>query len=781
MHGVTKEIQKLVVASVAFELDQGTNPFGEHDTARVYWDVLAGLASGERRRDGERSVAPRTRVVVDIISGTSAGGINGICLAKALARNRSQDALRDLWFNEGDIKKLVRGRPWLPAGLRFAGFVARSLANPLKVQPPLRGDEMCRLVYKALAGMDASGAVLPGLAPDTLVPRNTLDLYVPITDFHGYDREIPLDDPRFVRDRTHRHVLAFRHDSEEVSHFEPKFNHALAFAARATSSVPGAFPPVSFDSYAQAFGNGRRRDRGAPDGERPNLRDLVGDLFPLYLLTEGAAADRTYFVDGGVLDNFPFRTTIEAIATRPADIEVDRRLLFVEPDPAEGAGMSYGESPTWHGTILGSYVGIPRKEPVLDDFLSLAERNRAVARVRDIIETSFGNVSDMVTGLLTGALGALPPEEPTGAQLVSWQERVALRAAEHAGFAYGTYLRLRVRDVVDRYAATISSLRQFPPGSYHAVFVGNVLRAWARRDDLLAQSPTGTDAQRAFLAQHDLDYHERLVRFVIAATNWWYRDVGKPRFPTRSQLDDAKERLYGRLHQLRAIDRDTTGDRSFVAPLEAVFDAAEVRRTVLESEQDEDEFVARHIDVLAGLREALRERVESALPAVVEGLHADLRAAMAQWSPEATGALLTRYLGFPFWDVLTYPLEALSGVRERDHVEAMRMSPIDVSLLSKEGEQKLYGVALAHFGAFFSRPGREKDYLWGRLDAAERLVTLLLDDPDHPGLTPPDPAGCRPAFEAILADEAGLENAQDLLRDVKDRVTRLAVPAGAPA
>jgi hypothetical protein len=58
-------------------------------------------------------------------------------------------------------------------------------------------------------------------------------------------------------------------------------------------------------------------------------------------------------------------------------------------------------------------------------------------------------------------------------------------------------------------------------------------------------------------------------------------------------------------------------------------------------------------------------------------------------------------------------------------------------------------------------------------------VTLLLDDPDSPGLTPPDPAACRPAFEAILADEGGLENAQDLLRDIKDRVTRPAVRRGA--
>ena len=38
---------------------------------------------------------------------------------------------------------------------------------------------------------------------------------------------------------------------------------------------------------------------------------------------------------------------------------------------------------------------------------------------------------------------------------------------------------------------------------------------------------------------------------------------------------------------------------------------------------------------------------------------------------------------------------------------------------------KLAGVELAHFGAFLKRSWRANDWMWGRLDAAERLVTLL--------------------------------------------------------
>src|SRR5262245_33183642 len=47
--------------------------------------------------------AIHTRFVVDTISGTSAGGINGIFLAKALANDQSITKLEQLWVTEGDI------------------------------------------------------------------------------------------------------------------------------------------------------------------------------------------------------------------------------------------------------------------------------------------------------------------------------------------------------------------------------------------------------------------------------------------------------------------------------------------------------------------------------------------------------------------------------------------------------------------------------------------------------------------------------------------------------
>src|ERR1044072_2474280 len=53
--------------------------------------------------DAGNSGPIRTRFVVDILTGTSAGGINAVYLAKALANDQDMDELKKLCVTEGDI------------------------------------------------------------------------------------------------------------------------------------------------------------------------------------------------------------------------------------------------------------------------------------------------------------------------------------------------------------------------------------------------------------------------------------------------------------------------------------------------------------------------------------------------------------------------------------------------------------------------------------------------------------------------------------------------------
>jgi len=67
----------------------------------------------------------------------------------------------------------------------------------------------------------------------------------------------------------------------------------------------------------------------------------------------------------------------------------------------------------------------------------------------------------------------------------------------------------------------------------------------------------------------------------------------------------------------------------------------------------------------------------------------------------------------------------------------------------------LKGTALMSFGAFFNRAWREHDYLWGRLNAADRCVDVLISAIGTRLTQPLDADRLRAdLFRAILDSEA---------------------------
>ena len=115
-------------------------------------------------------------------------------------------------------------------------------------------------------------------------------------------------------------------------------------------SFPGAFPPVSLASFQAAI-----------EKEAGDAAPVLPELFRSYELAH-ADPQATFFIDGGVLDNKPFGHAIGAITRRSAESEVQRRLLYLEPDPGGGGGAAPGgASPSPIATILASISGLPRR------------------------------------------------------------------------------------------------------------------------------------------------------------------------------------------------------------------------------------------------------------------------------------------------------------------------------------------------------------------------------------------------------------------------------------
>jgi patatin-related protein len=711
MHGVTKEIQKLVAASKAYEQDQRHCRFERDETEWAYWHAL-------QERESRDHV--RTRVVVDVIAGTSAGGINGIILAKAIAHDLPQDALRDVWLERGDIKKLMASRvaravPSLPLKLlAWAGMGALKR----RLDPPLDGDRMFGWIRDALEEMD-EGAV----ANRTLMPeQHPLELYVTLTDFYGYYRGVPTYDPKRVKDRRHRHVLVFSY-VDGRDQLNRDWNPELSFAARATSCFPGAFPPINLANI----------DHNVPGWEgSKRFKESFWSIYPL----SGADVDKTHFVDGGVLDNFPFRHAIDAVRARPASLEVDRRLVYIEPHPAAMRKPPDGTAPTLRATVAGGLSALPRHEPILDDLLELRAFNERVERVNDIVEAARDKIFEL----------APPPMDVAAYADASEQ---AIERAK-TGFAYATYTQLKLHSVVDRFAELACEVCRFPRDSNHAFFVHDALTEWARRRQLLRPEINPTPEQVEFLKAFDLGYAERRLRFVVRHLNSLYESG-----VDRDSVNRAKERVYGLLAELQQA-AGQAGDGGRGDAVRSVFPPERVGGLIdseLPPDQVIGQFVDEHGDELDSLRAGLHSFLDEHLGDFGQNGYRSLLEATEGWDDMARQNVLARYIGFPLWDVLIFPISAVSDVGELNRVEVVRFSPEDVKLLHAPGqkgerpttEEKLKGVAAGHFAAFFSRDRRENDYLWGRLDGAERMVALLLGDP------PVDL--CHAAFGAVLDQE----------------------------
>ena len=113
MHGITKEAWRLARASRGFH--DHSEPAAS--SQGIYRELLAAI---------EEECGVKLRVLIDIVAGASAGGINGIYLAHAIASGKSLEPLTDLWLEKADVDMLLAPDK-RPIG-RFTKFWATPIA-----------------------------------------------------------------------------------------------------------------------------------------------------------------------------------------------------------------------------------------------------------------------------------------------------------------------------------------------------------------------------------------------------------------------------------------------------------------------------------------------------------------------------------------------------------------------------------------------------------------------------------------------------------------------------
>jgi hypothetical protein len=318
-----------------------------------------------------------------------------------------------------------------------------------------------------------------------------------------------------------------------------------------------------------------------------------------------------------------------------------------------------------------------------------------------------------------------------------------------------------------------------PAQSPLARVVAEVIDAWALRKGIVYERidstalefdlPTATRLPGwvKYLLTFDVKYRERRLHFMIEGQNRLYDMLDQERFAGLDPqvVDRLKRDFYGRLDALRRRDSAayySAEVRTLVAELfPAVPSASEVR----DLQGYAASFVEKNFDRIDRLIEQLGVEIDlGASTRDIDHLLASLDP--SAWRPQARREVLVNYLGFPFWDVLTFPMTSAGEIGELNEILVDRISPHDARALSGfDGIDTLKGIGFSHFAAFLSRAYRENDYLLGRLHAVDRLIDIVCDCAGSECTAKLDvPALKRKAFTRVLdAEEKHLGESRELI------------------
>ncbi|RYG47433.1 DUF3376 domain-containing protein [bacterium] len=556
MNGVAQELLNLVLATAPEEAPI-TRKLAPDKGKPLYAWIDDGRATGTvgiyrklaRMMANQRTTVPapeplRFRFVVDILSGTSAGGLNGLFLAKALVGEHKLDPLQALWVTEGEITQLINDAKSYDdlKGLRPQG-APTSLLN---------SERMYAKLLQALDGMErtaAYGPVATRTGPSRLVDE--LDLYMTATDLDGLSQPIylpsgnaappaglkPADVAKLnrfsdldslhgkhvIHERRHKASFHFRYvnpDIEvtldakgaptDIDDFVPENSPFLAFVARSTSSIVPAFEPMRLLDTKRVLDS---RDNPSPVKYQYDFKKwqhLYRDFWRhSYLYRSDMEPDRAIeraieafpgraFGDGGYLDNRPFTYATETLSQRRADLAVKRLLLYVEPDPDRYSSfMTSGDLRPDRPNVLEhakAAASLPAKETIREDMARLRERNKVIGHAERVFQ-------------------AFQDSERQPA-------RIGLEGDGEGMASQIPYLRLRVIATTDALAETLRRTLNLEPDTPYSAALVYIVRAW--RDEAFGSLHPSTSESESgdkplpigFLKEFDVAFRLRRHEFV---------------------------------------------------------------------------------------------------------------------------------------------------------------------------------------------------------------------------------------------------------------------------
>jgi patatin-related protein len=658
------------------------------------------------------------QLLIDLMSGSSAGGINGALLAAAIdgRRRLHPDYIREKWIAVGDLESLLhplrtRAPTSLMGGHTFFLKLRRTFEELLPGKlggPPEHKDDREREAWN-------TAQALLDLPEDQLGPDVELSRFVEL-DITATD---VLGDERRFRDTWGEELVATEYRQRFKFRGTDDYNpQRLSMAARSSASFPFAFEPWAVPGAMLDLGEGRR-----------------------------------WLIDGGLLDNAPIGAVLDLIPTRSAERPVRRFLCYLNADPPltptfeVDAELPDANDPKTYAAprkgraangasatrpqlqdVVGYVVGLPRKATFVDQ---LNEIQRAASRSRTVDNaerTLLALDADCLESTASALLDAYRSRRRIAAldTLLDHPADVA-RAAERIKKSGGEL-------------PWIPSTIEVPPRPSENGGGPETHWGWGSRA-----------AERVLYLALDMIRHQLMAGVDADAAD---------------ALTQARAKIYRGVEELEAIHAKVARDPRVIELVRALArgedDAASAR--------GEDKAAASTLCALGCLmREPdrdprIRGVVEGAAMELFAvrghlGAHGEVTMAAALFGPTGDeadapfgGEAFTAFLKRTLWiEVIRRAYTADSLVETEQTLDFAQITPCAPTLIwtsqplhpGKEvpdtPDEKLTGTRYGHFAAFYRSSWRANDFMWGRLDAAVRVVDMLLPPAQADEAWPPGP------------------------------------------
>lgn len=625
-----------------------------------------------------------SRAVIDVIAGTSAGGINGLALAAAIESGTEFSPLSECWRRLGDLGTLMNHQE-----------------DPKNTDSILDGkyflDELEK-EFKILCTTTKSFSEYPG----------EMDVFITGTDLDGHTRKFRDNLGTEINDKEHRVVFHLQHRPDRKSLGNRRLSKSevaedeqaavLSTIARITAGFPVAFTPIQGDALLS------------------NVQQALKESVHTVAEKDRAFITANSFIDGGVLDNKPFGPALRAIFFRMPEGIVDRRLFYIEPDPEPQVNPERGrdDKPTPFSVALASIVSIPGHESISDDLEKLLEHNeraRWLKHMKDELctvlerEAAIPSLSlkvynktriDCIARSLALNTDVVPsatdyPVDTIQAAILDFfQEGLARRVGDNLEefldpFDVVFHMR-HTYYLLDELYKEIELGEENPRIKTAMILLGRIMRVYKIILDSMINLRDKLAARAMEEVTYDLSVDKTLNEYI---------DFLRPtdNSPWARLLPDLKSKPY------------------------------------LASRQgSEHEFLKNC--VLMCLRKELQSssfirKGSSSLDSILTLLSDAAKDIFIECGDKYQKA----YDCFRKIDVYLYPIEFSNGIYDFDEVEFVRISPVDanVSLIKyADSHEKVAGDKLAHFSAFLRRDWRSNDILQGRLDGTCQIIRSLL-------------------------------------------------------